>query len=161
MDTTRRLTLQKAVDACAQVTDNSWQQLLLVLLAVRSFYPDRSAVRLPVYIAVNRTTDIAALRKLLLELFSASRISTHAFGQTLRTPKSECVIEDLTTAPHGTFYWVRGCAYHRSLPAALQASGIPPSDENMAGDSIFIIPREFAADASAWGIVLDLGGVPK
>jgi hypothetical protein len=159
--TATRSAIEKAIAAAALLTDKRWQQYRLVLLAVRSFYPDRSGTRLPLYIVVDRTTDIAALRLFIMRYFNAARISDHVMGQKLRGPRSECIVQDLTTANQGTFYWLRGCAYHRSVPAALPESSTSPSDEHLAGDTVFLVSREFAAEASAWGIVLDLGGLSR
>jgi len=150
----------KAVASAAMVTGKRWKQQLLVVLALRSFCPDRACTRLPVYLVVSRETDIAVLRQLLLSLFNADRVLVQSWGQTTfkGLGPQKCIVEDLNTAAIGLFYWIRHFAYHRSLPSSYPVAGKGEAEGPDYGDSVFIIPREFAAAAATWGIVIDLEG---
>jgi hypothetical protein len=70
----------------------------------------------------------------------------------------DCIVEDLNTATIGLFYWIRHFAYHRSLPVSYHAAGKGVPEGANYGDSVFLIPREFAAAAATWGIVIDIEG---
>lgn len=119
--------LEKALAACDAVTDVPWQQKFLVLMALRSFYPDRNVVRLPLYLAPSDRIDVAVLRGILMSLFSTNGIYVQIWApaSSIDLATKFCAIQDLTSAPAGVFYWARQMAYHRSLPGSMIASKRP------------------------------------
>jgi len=152
-----RAALEAAVSACSAVTSDPETKHRLVNRAVRSYISGGSAPRLPTYLVLGDSVDIAVLRILLVFLFNADSVFSRVWAPAAFINSQGCVIQDLTTINAGFLYWIRTAAYHRSF-----ANWAPPLEAGAPAvtitprETVLIISSAFAAEASQWGHVIEL-----
>ncbi|OGS14229.1 MAG: hypothetical protein A2285_05645 [Elusimicrobia bacterium RIFOXYA12_FULL_57_11] len=145
--------LRQVLEACAAVFDGPWRHRVLLLVALRSIIQDTSLVRVPLYLVAEDSVDIVALRSLLLGLFSVEGVRVQTLSQNTLAQdfaRQPTLILDLSSAKESLFWQVRHLAYHRSLPDNMLQVGA------IYGDTVILIPEDFAELVGPSGIVLDL-----
>lgn len=145
--------LSQVMEACGAVFDVAWRQRVLILVALRAIIQERSLVRIPLYLVVDDSVDIVALRALLLGLFPVEGVRVQTLSQNTFAQdfvRENTLVLDLSSAKENLFWQVRHLAYHRSLPDTMLAVGA------IYGDTVVIIPDDFAELVGPAGIVLEL-----
>ncbi len=148
-----RAAVEAAIGACSAVTSEPITQRRLVTQAVASFVTDWGSVRPPLYLVRGHDVDVGALQVLSLLLFNAANMFVQVWAPSSFIKAKGCVIHDLSASDTGFFYWVSQAAYQRSLIRALPGS---EEGDGAAPVTVLIITPELAAEACAWGYILEL-----
>lgn len=147
-----------ALELAGSFTRHEWGRYIFVGRAIRNQQVEAcDGPRLPIYV-VDRDGAVNQIRCGGSTLFNGNGIYGLSMGKgsLLNMAVAPCLIKDKTASPLESLYWERQLAYQRSLPRSVV--GVKSGVLSTYGDTILIVPPEFASEAAPWGYVIEAQG---